>query len=391
MRSETGEFGDRPSGAAFGWQDPPRILRGWPVEEVPAKHRRPAYVPFMTYCRELLMASPTTRDYAHKTKAYAEQRNAEEIERAAAWARTLRERFEAARDAPGGYIREHADDFCPTAMPIADQAALAEHIDMLFADADVGAAPERVQDFGPWGRAQPRTRAWLWERLERDAGVGYVKELWRLLGLAVADTVADTYPSAEACEVEVKRALAVFRQRNQDSVMETATTFVAIFEPLPDICERCARGAPCCLVEVPWNDRVLLAQIEDLDLTACGWTMDVMRNQLRKRNLLRRMRSATAFEALVDAKVWPAEAVPTDRTAMLPSFASLERPELVELFKKVLRGEASAADDWDWESLEPELEAEAPDPSEASDAGAFAARRNDGADWEEAAFNSIDE
>ena len=63
------------------------------------------------------MASPTTRDYAHKTKAYAEQRNAEEIERAAAWARTLRERFEAARDAPGGYIREHADDFCPTAMP----------------------------------------------------------------------------------------------------------------------------------------------------------------------------------------------------------------------------------------------------------------------------------
>ena len=52
---------------------------------------------------------------------------------------------------------------------------------------------------------------------------------------------------------------------------------------------------------------------------------------------------------------------------------------------------AGAADDWDWESLEPELEAEAPDPSEASDAGAFAARRNDGADWEEAAFNSIDE
>ena len=76
---------------------------------------------------------------------------------------------------------------------------------------------------------------------------------------------------------------------------------------------------------------------------------------------------------------------------MLPSFASLERPDLVELFKKVLRAEAGAADDWDWESLEPELEAEAPDPSEASDAGACAARRNDGADWEEAAFNSIDE
>ena len=32
---------------------------------------------------------------------------------------------------------------------------------------------------------------------------------------------------------------------------------------------------------------------------------------------------------------------------MLPSFASLERPDLVELFKKVLRAEAVAADDWD--------------------------------------------
>ena len=30
---------------------------------------------------------------------------------------------------------------------------------------------------------------------------------------------------------------------------------------------------------------------------------------------------------------------------MLPSFASLERPDLVELFKKVLRAEAVAA--WD--------------------------------------------
>ena len=62
------------------------------------RHFALAYVPFMTYCRELLMASPTTRDYAHKTKAYAEQRNAEEIERAAAWAWTLRERFEVVCD-----------------------------------------------------------------------------------------------------------------------------------------------------------------------------------------------------------------------------------------------------------------------------------------------------
>ena len=29
-----------------------------------------------------------------------------------------------------------------------------------------------------------------------------------------------------------------------------------------------------------------------------------MRNQLRKRNLLRKMRSVAAFQALVDARVW---------------------------------------------------------------------------------------
>ena len=73
------------------------------------------------------------------------------------------------------------------------------------------------------------------------------------------------------------------------------------------------------------------------------------------------------------------------------SFGSLERPELVKLFKAVLRGESIAADDWDWESLEPDQETEAPSSSEAADAAAFAARRDDGAEWEEAAFNSLDD
>ena len=145
------------------------------------------------------------------------------------------------------------------------------------------------------------------------------------------------------------------------------------------------------MAEVPWNARVLLHDIDDLDLAECGWTMEVMRIQLRKRNLLRRQRSVAAFKALVDAGVWPANAVPTDRTAMLPSFGSLERPELVKLFKDVLCGESIAADDWDWESLEPDQETEAPSSSEAADAAAFAARRDDGAEWEEAAFNSLDD
>ena len=57
----------------------------------------------------------------------------------------------------------------------------------------------------------------------------------------------------------------------------------------------------------------------------------------------------------------------------------------------VLRGESIAADDWDWESLEPDQETEAPSSSEAADAAAFAARRDDGAEWEEAAFNSLDD
>ena len=52
---------------------------------------------------------------------------------------------------------------------------------------------------------------------------------------------------------------------------------------------------------------------------------------------------------------------------------------------------AGAADDWDWESLEPDQETEAPSSSEAADAAAFAARRDDGAEWEEAAFNSLDD
>ena len=87
----------------------------------------------------------------------------------------------------------------------------------------------------------------------------------------------------------------------------------------------------------------LLAEIDDLDLAACGWTVEVIKDQLRKRNLLRHSRSVAAFQALVDEKVWPADAVPTEQTAMLPSFRSLEvsklRPALVALFKKVLRGQ----------------------------------------------------
>eukprot|EP01046_Picozoa_sp_COSAG06_P077879 COSAG06_NODE_25572_length_633_cov_1.902622_1_plen_115_part_00 len=87
-----------------------------------------------------------TRDWALEAKKYAEDVNAEEKRRAAAWIDTLAQRVEAVCNADGGYIREHADDFCPTAMPLAEQVALGEHIDTLFRGDDAADA-QRVQDF----------------------------------------------------------------------------------------------------------------------------------------------------------------------------------------------------------------------------------------------------
>ena len=69
---------------------------------------------------------------------------------------------------PGGYVAEHADEYCPTAMPGANQLDLSEHIWRLFADdAVVEGSSMRTQDFGPQGLQVSRSRGWLWERLNR--------------------------------------------------------------------------------------------------------------------------------------------------------------------------------------------------------------------------------
>jgi hypothetical protein len=75
---------------------------------------------------------------------------------------------------------------------------------------------------------------------------------------------------------------------------------------------------------------------------------------LQKRNLLRMQRSAASFAALVAAEVWPADTVPTDTHALLPAFSGLGRPELVELFRKVLAAEAVHCEAWDWEAVSAE-------------------------------------
>jgi len=219
----------------------------------------------------------------------------------------------------------------------------------------------------------------------------YITELWRLLGLAVTDQSTDNNPTADALHAIARRMLGVMNNTDQTSHMETPTSFLAIFEPLPGRCIGCSSGSPCCLVLVLQTARVTQAQIAGLDLGACGWTVEVLRNALRKRNLFRLSRTRASFDALVAAGVWPAGKAPSAIYALLPSFSALGRPELVRLFKAVLAGEAvCAGPDWDWEALGEDVETEAPAASEVADAAAFEARRNDGEDWEEEAFGSID-
>jgi hypothetical protein len=392
IRCETGACGKEPSGAAVGWTNPPELLRGWPLEETPAGRRRPAFFAYMGYCRHLLAAAKTTRDWALLEREYAEKATAEERKRALAWTEELAKRQQTTRDAPGGYVAEHADEYCPTAMPLANQLDLSEHIWRLFADdAVVEGSSMRTQDFGPQGLQVSRSRGWLWERLNAEPCPSYITELWRLLGLAVTDQSTDNNPTADALHAIARRMLGVMNNTDQTSHMETPTSFLAIFEPLPGRCIGCSSGSPCCLVLVLQTARVTQAQIAGLDLGACGWTVEVLRNALRKRNLFRLSRTRASFDALVAAGVWPAGKAPSAIYALLPSFSALGRPELVRLFKAVLAGEAvCAGPDWDWEALGEDVETEAPAASEVADAAAFEARRNDGEDWEEEAFGSID-
>ena len=149
------------------------------------------------------------------------------------------------------------------------------------------------------------------------------------------------------------------------------------------------RGYPCCQMLVMPTERVTLAQLRGLDLKACGWSMTVIMNQLKKRNLFRHSRSLRAFKALLKHKVWPADNVATDQTALLPSLRNLDRPALVELFMKVLKAESECCDEWDWESIGTDVETEVvDDEADAASAQAFAACCDDGLEWEVAAFRS---
>jgi hypothetical protein len=268
-------------------------------------------------------------------------------------------------------------------MPLAEQVALGERIDMLFRGDD-DADAQRVQDFGPQGCNQTQTRGWLWDQLQREED--HIKELWRLLGLAVADTVSESQPSEEACRKEAENALRTFRQHNQRDVTETTASFLDIFKPLPGKCEACMRGYPCCQKLVLSTHRVTLAQLRGLDLILCGWSVPVIQYALKKRNLFRYSRSKEAFEALVRCKVWPADKVPTDQTALLPALRNLGRAALVELFMKVLEAESECCDDWDWESVGVDVETEVVDSADSGTVEAFAARGEDGREWEEAAY-----
>jgi hypothetical protein len=74
------------------------------------------------------------------------------------------------------------------------------------------------------------------------------------------------------------------------------------------------------------------------------------------------------------------------KTTLLPTFGSLSRAALVELFMKVLEAESKCCDDWDWESVGADVETEVADSADSDTVEAFAARGEDGREWEEAAY-----
>jgi hypothetical protein len=190
-------------------------------------------VGWIKFNRELMAAGKTNRDYAIETIAYSQKANAAEAKRAADWLQTLAERGAAARNAPGGYVREHEDDFCPTCMQPADRVALERQVLMLFSDDG--------KTFNPTERDSKCSYGKLTERLENTGNAVAVAKLWRLLGLAMADTIADAEPTSEQLVAAAKEQLS-FLDGPRTATMTTPGEIIQLFQPFPDNCAGCAAG-----------------------------------------------------------------------------------------------------------------------------------------------------
>ena len=271
--------------------------------------------------------------------------------------------------------------------------ALERQVLMLFSDDG--------KTFDPTQRNSKCSYGFLTERLDNDGNAVGVTELWRLLGVAMADTIAVAEPTSEQLVAAAKKQLSFLAVRGRArATMTTPAEIMQLFQSYPDNCSLCAAGNPCVQTQLPSEARGTLAQILGLDLALCGWTLVALRNALRKRNLFRLLRSLAAFKALVAAQVWGGtKAEPTepttaagapDITAALPPFSTLERPELVVLFMNVLRGEAVCVDEWDWDTLDL-ADGDAEPPTDPAELAAWAAAERIAQESQDAAMAELEE
>lgn len=296
------------------------------------------------YCDGLMGSAKTSDQWAAEEQAHATELEAAQIKRAADWAQTLRDRADKAKNHEQGSVA-FKKGWCPTEMSEADKLELEERLTRLFG-----------------GSTATRSRGWVYDQLNAEAAES---ELLRLCGLCMASVVAEPEPDAQQLHAELDKFMQrYYNTPSQRGQTDSVDEMLEALDP-PTACEGCRCGKPCCVREVESLERVTQEEMSGLDLAACGWTVVVIGYALRKRNLLRMQRSAASFAALVNVGVWPAGEVPTDIHAMLPTFSSLDRPELVVLFNKVLAAEAAHCDAWNWEAVSAgTLAEELSDPSD---------------------------
>eukprot|EP01048_Picozoa_sp_COSAG05_P005047 COSAG05_NODE_290_length_12056_cov_14.204232_12_plen_222_part_00 len=136
----------------------------------------------------------------------------------------------------------------------------------------------------------------------------------------------------------------------------------------PTQCQDCERGVPCTARVLGAHERSTAAMLIGVDMARTGargarWSMEVVVQAVKKRNLCRTLRSREEFEALKRHGCWPANKTPTDVHAPLPVLSSMSKAEVVALLTKVHAAEAEVppTEEWDLEAgverslqLEPE-------------------------------------
>lgn len=336
MRMEVGAFGSEPSGAAFGWGSPPPWMPAWMLD---VHHM---------YCRNLSAAQPKKADHAAAARKERIAAEEAEVKRQREHQATLLRRATETCEAEGGFVPspECEDGRCPLAPQGEDIARLEELLDALFG----------MDDSLECDAIDAALRGQADSSVNPEAfGASEAAELVRIITATLCDK-NESY-AQWAADFEKQGANVLDRGDILESLNESYEAGSAAGWPTQ--CAECGKGVPCRRRRIVADEQLTAKSFAGVDVTiaALGWTTSAIVQQIRKRNLLRRRRTATSFELLTAAhvwNVWPEERRPKpgDTDAALPT-AFANKAEAALTLGKILMAEATDGyEAWDFASVD---------------------------------------